>query len=310
MPGGGRTATPPAGSLADLVHWAGRRLAAAHLHYGHGTDNPVDEAAWLVAHATGARPPVLTDRQLARPAPAAVRTAVAALVAERIRTRRPAAYLLGEAWFGGLPFEVGEQVLVPRSHLAEPVLAQFAPLVDPARIHRILEVGTGSGCLAVLLARAFPAATVEAVDVSPEALAVARRNVARHRLGRRIQLRVSDIYEGLERQCYDLIVSNPPYVPDRRIARFPPEYRHEPRLGLAGGADGLDLVARLIEGARAHLAPHGVLVIEVGGTRDLFEARWPALPVTWLATSYGKPGIFAVRARDLPPPIAGHRRTQ
>jgi len=297
---------PPAGSLADLVRWATGRLTSARLHYGHGTDNPADEAAWLVAHSAGIRPPVLTPAALARPAPPALRQAVAGLVAERIQTRRPAAYLLGEAWFGGLPFHVDERVLVPRSHLAEAASAQFASLIDPARVRRILEIGTGSGCLAVVLARAFPAALVDAADVSPAALEVARRNVARHRLGRRIRLVRSDIYAGLPPgRRYDLIVSNPPYVPDQRIGRFPPEYQHEPRLALAGGADGLDLVERLLDGAGARLTPHGLLALEVGGTRAGFEARWPRLPVVWLATSYGEPGIFAVRAGDLAPRVAG-----
>ena len=301
---------PPPGSLADLLDWATGELSRTRLHYGHGTDNPADEAAWLVAHGAGIRPPVLDPAALARPAPLALRQGVAGLVAERIRSRKPAAYLLGEAWFGGLPFQVDERVLIPRSHLAEAAQARFASLIDPDRVRRILEIGTGSGCLAVVLARAFPAARVDASDISPAALEVARRNVARHRLGRRIRLMRSDLYEDLPPDRYDLIVSNPPYVPDRRIGRFPPEYHHEPRLALAGGADGLDLVQRLLDGARARLTPHGLLALEVGGTRAGFEARWPSLPVAWLATSYGEPGIFAVHARDLARRVAGARGSQ
>jgi ribosomal protein L3 glutamine methyltransferase len=259
--------------LGSLIRRTERRLRAAPLHYGHGTDNARDEAAFLVLR--GLRLPFDAPLEL-EVDPAGVEK----LVRERIDQRVPAAYLLQEAWLDGLRFHVDRRVIVPRSHLAALLHERLAPWRrGPAR--RILDLCTGSGCLAILAARAFPRARVDASDVSAAALAVARRNVALHRLGRRVRLVRSDLFSALGKAPYDLILSNPPYVSSAAMRRLPAEYRHEPGLALAGGADGLDLVARILEQAPARLRPGGLLVCEVGDRRKALERRFPRLPLLW-----------------------------
>lgn len=254
--------------LGALIARTERRLRAARLHYGHGTDNPHDEAAWLVLRGLGLPFDASLDC-------AADPARVEALIRGRIEKRIPAAYLLKEAWLDGVPFYVDERVLVPRSHIPF-VLKTLAP-----RPRRVLDLCTGSGCLAILAARAFPRARVDASDISPEALAVARINVGKHRVGRRVRVVRSDLFEKLGRARYDLIVTNPPYVDAPAMRRLPAEYRHEPRLGLAAGKDGLDLVARILAEAPARLARGGLLVCEVGDRRKALERRFPALPLAW-----------------------------
>ncbi len=289
--------------VGELVGQAARRLARAPLAYGHGTDNPLDEAAALVFHALGIAHSA---------APAAYGWAVdsrgraraQALVERRIRERLPFAYLTGRTWFAGLEFEVTPDVLVPRSPIAELVERRFEPWVRPARVGRILDIGTGSGCIAVACARAFPEARVEATDVSHAALAVAARNIRRHLLDRRVRPVLSDVYDGLAGARYDIIVSNPPYVPEREVARLPAEYGREPRLGLAAGRDGLDVVARILRGAGAHLAAQGILVVEVGESQAAVERRWPRVPFTWLEFERGGGGVLLLTAAQ----VRAHRR--
>jgi len=252
-------------TLRELIERTARRLVQARLHYGHGTDNARDEAAFLVLRGLGL--PFSTD--LERPADAAK---VEKLVEKRIRSRMPAAYLLNEAWLDGVPFYVDRRVIIPRSHIAFllPELAR-AP-------RRILDLCTGSGCLAILAERAFPKAQVDASDISAAALEVAARNVRRHKA--RVRLIRSDLFSKLEKS-YDLIVTNPPYVATPSMRRLPAEYRYEPGMALAGGRDGLEIVARILAGARAHLNEGGLLVCEVGGNRRALERAYPRVPFVW-----------------------------
>ncbi len=267
-------------TLGELIARVERRFAGAPLFYGHGTDNAHDEATWLVLRSLG----LPFDADLARPAASAGVERVEQLAARRIGERMPVAYLLKEAWLAGQAFYVDERVIVPRSHIAE--LLGDKAMHRPVR--RVLDLCTGCGCLAILAARAYRSAQVEAVDISPGALAVARKNVARHGLGRRVHLHRSDLFAALGTARYDLILTNPPYVSARAMAALPAEYRHEPRLALAGGSDGLDLVARILERAPAHLEEHGLLMCEIGDGRRAARRRFRALKLAW-----PKPEIFS-----------------
>ncbi len=270
-------------TLAELIARIERRFAAAPLSYGHGTNNARDEAAWLVLRGLD----LPFDADLSSPVDDAEATRVNELAGRRIKEQMPLAYLLKEAWLAGVPFYIDERVIVPRSHVAG-LLPQLAKRF--ASVHRILDLCTGSGCLAILAARAFRAASVDAADISPQALAVARKNVARYRLGPRIRLARSDLFSALAGQRYDLIVSNPPYVAAPAMATLPREYRHEPRLALAGGRDGLDLVARILAQAGAHLAARGALVCEVGESHAAARRRFRSLKLEWL-----QPEVFLYR---------------
>ena len=272
-------------TVGELIERVARRFAAAPLYYGHGTDHPRDEAAWLVLRALG----LPFDSALSRNVSDGERSRIDALAAKRISDKAPLAYLLKEAWLAGVPFYVDERVIVPRSHIAE-LLPGLEKRFRGAR--RILDLGTGSGCLAILAARAFRASRVDATDVSPAALAVARKNVARHRLGRRVRLQRSDVFASLEGERYDLIVSNPPYVNAKAMQELPGEYRREPRLALAGGKDGLDLVARIVAEAPAHLGPGGALVCEVGESHPAARSRFRGMKLEWL-----KPEVFLYSPR-------------
>jgi ribosomal protein L3 glutamine methyltransferase len=269
-------------TVAELIAAIERRLAAAPLHYGHGTGNARDEAAWLVLRGLA----LPFDADLSSPVDKSGVKRVERLAASRIERQIPLAYLLKEAWLAGVPFYVDERVIVPRSHIAG-LLGSLKKRFP--RTRRILDLCTGSGCLAILAARAFPAALIDASDLSPAALAVARRNVARHRLARRVRLVRSNLFEALEGR-YDLILANPPYVAAPAMAALPREYRHEPRLALSGGRDGLDLVARVIAHAGAHLARGGALVCEVGESHAAARRRFRALRLEW-----PKPEVFLLR---------------
>ena len=265
---------------AQLIASVERRLAGARLCYGHGTDNPHDEAAWLVLRGLGLR----FDADLAASVSASHAAHIEELTTRRVEDKTPVAYLLKEAWLAGVPFYVDERVIVPRSHIAELLPALRSRYASAARI---LDLCTGSACLAVLAARTFPGAAVDAADLSPPALAVARKNIARHRLGRRVRPVRTDLFAALGARRYDLILANPPYVDAKAMDALPDEYRHEPRLALAGGADGLELVARIVQGTVAHLAPGGALVCEVGESHRAARRRFRALKLEWL-----KPEVF------------------
>lgn len=284
--------------LLTMVEWAEQRLAAAPLSYGHGTDNPRDEAAWLVLAGAGYAPDD-PDVDPAARVDAETVSAIGELVRRRIEERRPTAYLTGRAWFAGLHFRVNEHVLVPRSPLAEPIMVRFAPWIGDRPVERMLEIGTGCGCIAAACARAFPEARVDATDIDDEALALARANLADLGLERQVTLHRADLFEGLPPARYDLIVSNPPYVDAAAIADLPAEYRHEPRSALAAGADGLDVVLPLLARAGEWLAEDGLLVVETGRAGATLGARYPGLPLTWLEFDHGGDGVFVVEAGAL-----------
>lgn len=269
------------------------RFAAAGLFFGHGTDNPSDEAFWLLRHLHGYDDAVWN----ARPDTALIEPAVH-LAAARIRERKPLAYLLGEAWFAGLPFHVNEHVLVPRSPLAEVIERGFSPWAEVRPGDAVLDIGTGSGCLAVAAAVHLPDATVDATDVSPEALAIAARNVARHGVAERVRLHRADLFPP-SGDRYRVIMTNPPYVPRPVYDALPPEFAHEPRLGLVGGETGLEPVERLLEAAVRYLAEDGVLIGEVGAEADALAAAHPKLPLTWVELERGGEGVFVVTAEQL-----------
>jgi ribosomal protein L3 glutamine methyltransferase len=285
-------------TITDFVRWGASRFAEAGLHYGHGTDNPVDEALVLVRHALHLGHDLPREFYAARLTDAEKR-AVVELLERRITERVPAPYLTGEAWFAGLPFCVDRRVLIPRSPFAELIDNGFEPWLDPGRLERVLDLCTGSGCIAIACGLAFPAAEVDAVELSPEALEVARRNVARHAVEDRVVLLEGDLWAPVSGRRYDLIVSNPPYVSDAAMAALPPEYAHEPELGLRSGAEGLDVVARILSAAGEHLRPGGVLVVEVGEAAEAVARAWPELPFTWLEFARGGGGMFLLTAEEL-----------
>jgi ribosomal protein L3 glutamine methyltransferase len=282
----------------DLIRWGASRFNEAGLHFGHGTDNAVDEANVLVLHALHLLPDTPAGLLEARLTRAERRSALALLV-RRIEERTPAPYLTHEAWFAGLPFYVDERVLVPRSLLGELIVHGFSPWLDGLDVRRVLDLGTGSGCIAVACALAFPDATVDAVDLSPEALEVARINVERHGLEGRVRLVRSDLYAALAPERYDLIVSNPPYVDAEELARMPEEYRREPRLGLAAGRDGLEVVRRVLAGGGGFLARQGAMVVEVGASRVALEDAYPEAPFLWLDLDRGEDGVFLLTAEQV-----------
>lgn len=281
-------------TLRDLVRDVERRLRKAGLHYGHGTTNARDEAAFLVLRGLG----LPFDAPADRPVGARERSRIERLAERRVRERMPLPYLLQEAWLAGENFYVDRRVIIPRSHIAELLRERLRPwLRRPAR--RILDLCTGSGCLAILAAKAFPRARVDASDLAAGALAVAERNVARHALRARVRLVRSDLFARLGARRYDLIVSNPPYVDARAMRALPREYRYEPRLALAGGGDGLALVRAIIAQAAGHLEPRGLLVCEIGDGRAKLERAFPRVPFAWPQTAAGTGQLFLVAREDL-----------
>ncbi len=275
--------------VAVLADW----FAAADLHYGHGTDNPGDEAYWLVRALQGWQ-----DDTWGRPPDPSLVPRAVAIAEARVHERRPLAYLLDEAWFAGLRFHSDSRALIPRSPLAELLERSFEPWCDIGPGDRILDIGTGSGCIAIAAAVHCPDARVDATDLSADALALAATNVAAHQVGDRVRLIRSDLYPS-DGHRYRVIISNPPYVPLDEVAQLPAEYAHEPALGLAGGTNGLDDVERILAAAPDHLAPDGVLIVEVGLSQEAFVAAHPRLPVVWLEFERGGEGVFLVTEQQL-----------
>jgi len=287
-------------TVRDLLRFAVSRFQEAALTFGHGTDNAFDEAAYLILHTLHLPLDRLEPFLDARLLPEEV-DEVLGVLSRRVHERLPAAYITREAWLADHRFYVDERVIVPRSHIAELISERFAAwLPDPDGVSRALDLCTGSGCLAVVLAHAFPDAQIDACDLSPPALAVARRNVQDHGLEGRIELLESDLFARLGGRKYDLIVSNPPYVTAASMRALPTEYRKEPELALAGGEDGLDVVRGILAQARAHLSGRGILVVEVGDARERLEAALPDYGFTWLETSAGDGLVFLLERDQLP----------
>lgn len=286
-------------TVRDYLRWIISRFNDAGLYYGHGTDNAQDEAWYLVCGALKL-PFDLDGRLLDGRLTEAERQRLEQLVERRISERVPVAYLVGEAWFAGLPFNVDERVLVPRSPLAELIDVGFQPWLGDVEPEHILDLCTGSGCIGIACAFAFPEARVVLSDVSADALAVARSNIERHSLSDRVTALQSDVFAGLEGQCFDLIVSNPPYVDAEDLAGMPAEYQAEPALGLGSGDDGLDITRRILQQAAGHLDEGGLLVVEVGNSGRALDEAFPELPLTWVEFERGGHGVFVISKDDLP----------
>jgi len=286
-------------TVRDWLRYAVSRFNQAGLVYGHGTASALDEAAYLILH-TLHLPIDQLEPWLDARLTLAERQAAGAIIAKRVATRKPAPYLTNEAWVQGHAFYVDERVIVPRSYIGELLGNGLSSVAaDADGVSQVLDLCTGAGCLAILAALAFPNAAVDASDVSPDALAVAERNVATYDLGKRVSLVRSDLFAGLAGRRYDLILSNPPYVSAAAVAAFPPEYAAEPVIAHAGGEDGLDIVRRILAEAGGHLTEDGALVVEIGTGRDILEAEFPRLPFLWLDSADSEGEVFALTAKDL-----------
>jgi len=285
-------------SIRDFMRWAMTQFYQAEVYFGHGTDNAWDEAAILLSHVLHLPPTVdkeVLDARLTKEE----KYKIIELIERRIYERIPAAYLTHEAWFAELPFYVDNRVLIPRSSLGELIIKQFEPWIKPENIKNILDLGTGSGCIAIACALAFPEATVDAADVSQDALDVAKLNVEKHKVSDQVKLIKSDIFASLNDKIYDIIISNPPYVASAEIEELPAEYAHEPKIALAAGKEGLDIITRILHTAKKHLSNDGVLIVEVGNSENAVIERFPHLPFTWIEFEKGEGGVFLITKEQL-----------
>jgi ribosomal protein L3 glutamine methyltransferase len=286
-------------TLRDMVRWGASEFGRHGLVFGHGTDNALDEALQLVLHACRldySLPGEYLDCRITE----SEKSAIVSLFEERISSRVPAPYLTGKAWFAGLEFEVTRDVLVPRSPIAELIMNHFDPWIDYDRVGRILDLCTGSGCIGIAAAMEFPDAEVDLVDISPEALKVARRNIEKHHQEQRVEVMQSDLFDAIPAgREYDLILSNPPYVSRGEYQSLPAEYRHEPRIGLEAGEDGMDIVAGILASAGSYLAPGGIMILEVGASAEFLLERFPGYPFVWLDFEHGGDGVFLLTREQL-----------
>jgi ribosomal protein L3 glutamine methyltransferase len=285
-------------TIVDFIRYAASRFNAAGLTFGHSHDNAIDEATHLVlssVHLPPDLPPAYGNARLTMDEKAGV----LALVERRIKTREPVAYLVGEAWFAGMPFKSDHRALVPRSPIAELIEDGFSPWLDGREIERALDLCTGSGCIGIAMAAHNPRWHVDLADICGDALALARENIALHQLGDNVRAVRSDLFDGLRGERYDLIVSNPPYVTDAEYAALPGEYAHEPKLGLTAGEDGLDIALRILRDAPDHLTDDGLLIVEVGESERALAALLPEVPFVWIEFKVGPMGVFALEHREL-----------
>jgi ribosomal protein L3 glutamine methyltransferase len=290
-------------TIVDLIRYAASRFNAAGLTFGHSHDNAIDEATHLVLSSLHL-PPDLPPAYGSARVTAIEKNRVLSLIDRRIETREPVAYLVGEAWFAGMPFKSDARALVPRSPIAELIEDGFSPWLDGRDVERALDLCTGSGCIGIAIAAHNPRWRVDIADISDDALALARENIALHQLDTQVRAVRSDLFSGLAGERYDLIVSNPPYVTDGEYAALPGEYAHEPKLGLAAGADGLDIALRILRDAADHLADDGLLIVEVGESEHALNALLPGVPFVWIEFKVGPMGVFALERHDLDQHVA------
>lgn len=285
-------------SLRDYILQTEKKFDQANLYYGHGTIEALDEAAWLIGSALGINPDDL-DTFLDRTLTQDELLRLDGLVTERIETRKPVAYLLNEAWFAGHRFYIDERALIPRSLIGEYIQEQFQPWVDINNVHSVLDLCTGGGCIAIAMALEFPGANIDAIDISTDALAVAMRNATDYALEDRVNLIQSDLFEEIKDRHYDLIISNPPYVPQSSMDLLPAEYNHEPALALKAEDEGLAIINNILENAPSYLNEGGFLVVEVGESREAVDEKFPEIPFTWLTHESGEEAVFLLSKKDL-----------
>ncbi|HEV2540480.1 MAG TPA: 50S ribosomal protein L3 N(5)-glutamine methyltransferase [Frateuria sp.] len=285
-------------SIIDFIRYGASRFSAAGLTFGHSHDNPIDEATHLVL-ASLHLPPDIPPAYGAGRLTAEEKARVLELIERRVNERLPVAYLVGETWFAGMKFKSDRRALVPRSPIAELIESGFAPWLDGRQVERALDLCTGSGCIGIAMAEYHPHWQVDIVDISEEALSLARENIAFHHLDGRVEAIRSDLFGALAGRRYDLIVSNPPYVTEDEYAALPGEYGHEPKLGLTSGADGLDICLRILDQAADHLSEDGLLIIEVGESEHALAALLPQVPFVWIEFKVGPMGVFALERREL-----------
>ena len=285
-------------TIRDFMRWAVSRFNEAGLYFGHGTENSWDEAAALILHSLhlphDVNPAVLDANLTANE-----REIVFKLIRRRIDERIPVPYLTHEAYFAGLSFYVDERVIIPRSPIAESIQNQFQPWLEADSVQDVLDLCTGSGCIAIACAKAFPEANIDACDISTDALAIAKINTLRHKVEDQVHLYQSDLFTSLPNKKYDLIISNPPYVDAEEMAALPKEYLHEPTLALAGGTQGLDFANQILQKARLYLKPNGILVVEVGNSESALADQFPEIPFTWLEFEHSDGGVFLLTADQL-----------
>jgi ribosomal protein L3 glutamine methyltransferase len=285
-------------TIRDMIRWAVSQFNKENLVYGHGTDNAWDEAVNLILSSVHLPPDIDVNVLDANLTPSE-RKEIVIRIGRRVKERVPVAYLVKESWFCGLNFFVDERVLIPRSPIGELIEEEFSPWVEEGEVDRILDIGTGSGCIAIACAFTFPSAKIDAVDINPKAIEVANINVARFGLEDCVEVIQSDLFEGLEDREYDIIVSNPPYVSMEEYETLPSEYRAEPQEALVAKEEGIEVVRRILLGAEKHLVPGGILVVEVGFSQDVIEAQFPEIPFTWLQFEKGGEGVFLLTKDEL-----------
>ena len=285
-------------TIRDFIRWGMTQLSKAEAYFGHGTDNAWDEMVYLILHTLKLPHEVnkaILDARLIEEE----RFAIAEILWKRVSEKVPTPYLVHEAWFAGIPFYVDQRVLIPRSPIAELIEKKFDPWIDVEKVNNILDLGTGSGCIAITAALAFPLAEVDAVDVSQDALAVAKINVDKHQVDDRVHLIESDVFNNLQSKVYDVIISNPPYVDQKDMQSLPREYHHEPKLALAAGQDGLEVVDRILKSAADHLNDYGILIVEVGNSAEALVEKYPNIPFIWLEFEHGHSEVFLLNKHDL-----------